>query len=156
MLELELQLLQPKNTTALDELITVFAAVFEMEPFVRPSKSHLSKLLNKEHFFAVTATIAGKVIGGLTFYVLDQYYSERPLAYMYDLAVLTEFQRKGVGSKLIAFTNHYCKERGFEEVFVQAEQVDDYAIDFYRATGPTREEQVVHFSYHLRSNRDKK
>jgi aminoglycoside 3-N-acetyltransferase I len=43
----------------------------------------------------------------------------------------------------------YCRERGYEEVFVQADKVDDYAIDFYRATPITAEEEVVHFYYSL-------
>lgn len=126
-----------------------------MENFKRPDQTHLKSLLNKETFFAVTAKTEHKIIAGLTVYVLDQYYSEKPLAYIYDLAVSVEYQRKGVGRKLIEFTNEYCKENGFEEVFVQADKVDDYAIDFYRSTKPTSEEQVAHFSYKLTGNKDK-
>jgi aminoglycoside 3-N-acetyltransferase I len=87
--------------------------------------------------------------------VLDQYYSTKPLAYLYDLAVLTEYQRKGVGRKLIEFTNNYCRQEGFKEVFVQADKMDDYALDFYRSTNPTLEEQVVHFSYIFKNQNDK-
>ena len=115
-LEMEIQLLQPTNLAELNELISVFADVFEMEGFMPPSQTHLQKLLHKEHFFAVVAKYENKIIGGLTVYVLDQYYSEKPLAYIYDLAVLPKHQRKGVGRKLIAFTNQYCRQQGFEEV----------------------------------------
>jgi aminoglycoside 3-N-acetyltransferase I len=38
---------------------------------------------------------------------------------------------------------------GFEEVFVQADEADDYALDFYRTTKPTNEEKVRHFYYSL-------
>ena len=41
------------------------------------------------------------------------------------------------------------QSKNLEELFVQADKVDDYAIDFYRATGPTNEEQVIHFYYSL-------
>jgi aminoglycoside 3-N-acetyltransferase I len=146
---MEIQLLQAHNLEELNELISVFEDVFEMENFKRPNKAHLQKILKKDTFFAVIARTDNKIIAGLTVYVLDQYYSEKPLAYIYDLAVLTQYQRKGVGKKLIAFTNAYCRQQGFEEVFVQADKVDAYAIDFYRSTKPTREEQVVHFSYNL-------
>ncbi|GAB2792775.1 hypothetical protein GCM10027275_42140 [Rhabdobacter roseus] len=148
-MEIEIQLLQPKNRQELDELISVFERVFEMIHFTRPSQVHLETLLNKENFMAVTAKCEQKVIAGLTVYVLDQYYSEKPLAYIYDLAVLNEYQRMGVGRKLIAFIRELCRQKGFEEVFVQADKVDDYAIDFYRSTQPTDEEQVVHFYYKL-------
>lgn len=144
-----IQLLKHNDLDQLNELISVFENVFEMDSFKRPSKAHLQKLLDKDTFFAVVATTENKVIAGLTVYLLDQYYSERPLAYIYDLAVLTAYQRKGIGKKLIEFTTEYCRNKGFEEVFVQADKVDDYAIDFYRLTRPTNEEQVVQFSYVL-------
>lgn len=148
-METKIEILQPDNIEELYQLISVFENVFEMESFERPSQTHLKKLLKKESFFAVLAKINNKIIAGLTVYVLDQYYSESPLAYIYDLAVLKEYQRKGVGKKLINFTIDYCKQKGFEEVFVQADKIDDYAIDFYRSTKPTVEAPVVHFNYKL-------
>ena len=120
-----------------------------MQNFKRPSQTHLQNLLDNDNFVAVVAKSESKIIGGLTVYVLNQYFSEKPLAYIYDLAVLTPFQRKGVGRELIAFTNAFCKKKGFEGVFVQAEKVDDYAIDFYRLTKPTEELQAVQFYYEL-------
>lgn len=154
-METQIQIIQPNNLTELNELITVFEIVFEMERFIRPGETHLINLLHNKGFFAVIAKTEGKVIAGLTVYVLDQYYSEKPLAYIYDLAVLNAYQRKGVGRKLIEFTNQYCKEKGFDGVFVQADKADDYAIDFYRSTKPTEELPVVHFNYKLNDENDK-
>jgi aminoglycoside 3-N-acetyltransferase I len=151
-MELEILILQSNNINELNELISIFEIVFGMENFERPTQAHLQNLLNRELFFAVVAKNGNKIIGGLTVYILDQYYSEKPLAYIYDLAVLAEYQRKGVGRKLIEFTNEYCRQNGFEEVFVQADKVDDYAINFYRSTKPSGEEHVVHFSYRLKKN----
>jgi len=148
-LEADVHIIQSNDIDKLNELISVFEIVFDMKNFKCPSETHLQKLLNKDTFFAVIAASGKKIIGGLTVYVLDQYYSEKPLAYIYDIAVLTDYQRKGVGKKLIEFTSDYCRQNGFEEIFIQADKVDDYAIDFYRLTKPTAEEQVVHFSYNL-------
>lgn len=148
-MNLELQILQSDNIKEFRDLILVFEDVFEMKNFNLPSELHLQKLLDRETFYVVTAKTNDQVIGGLTVYALDRYYSDKPLAYIFDLAVLTGYQRKGVGRKLIAFTNQYFKEKGFEEVFVQAEEVDDYALEFYRLTNPTKEENVRHFSYSL-------
>jgi hypothetical protein len=44
----------------------------------------------------------------------------------------------------------FCKGIGMEEVFVQADQADQHAIEFYQATGGIAE-QVVHFYYPLNS-----
>ena len=152
-MNIEIQLLESQNPEELKELISVFVNVFEKKDFKLPNEMHLQQLLEKETFFAVVAKTNSVIIGGLTVYILNQYYSRRPLAYLYDLAVLTNYQRKGVGKSLLAFTNKYCRQKGFEEVFVQAEKIDDYAIDFYRSTKPTSEEQVMHFSYKLIENK---
>ncbi|HEX2533024.1 MAG TPA: hypothetical protein VHK69_04780, partial [Chitinophagaceae bacterium] len=81
----EVQLLKTTDGDKLKELISVFEAVFEMERLDRPSATYLGHLLNKGSFFAVVALAGNKVIAGLTAYVLDQYYSEKPLMYLYDL-----------------------------------------------------------------------
>lgn len=143
------QILTPKDLDKLNDLISVFEKVFEMEPIQRPDRTYLHKLLSKENFMAIVAVSENKVIGGLTIYVLDRYYSEKPSAYIYDLAVRTEYQRKGVGKKLIAFTNDHCRQNGFAETYVQADKQDTDAIDFYRLTNPTLESEVVHFTYNL-------
>lgn len=131
------------------ELIRLFEIVFEMEKFSIPSTDHLERLLAKESFGVFVAEHGGTIVGGLTTYVLEQYYSEKPLAYIYDLAIAVDFQRKGIGQQLIAEGLQYYKQEGFEEVFVQADKVDTYALDFYRKTKPTEEEDVSHFYYLL-------
>jgi aminoglycoside 3-N-acetyltransferase I len=42
----------------------------------------------------------------------------------------------------------YCQKMGMEEVFVQADEEDHHAIEFYRVTGGIGE-NVVHFYYPL-------
>jgi aminoglycoside 3-N-acetyltransferase I len=129
-------------------LIRLFEEVFEMKNFIIPEEKYVAQLLSKENFFVFVAIADNNVVGGLTAYALQQYYAVSPLAYIYDLAVTTSFQRQGIGKLLIASLTSYCKDNGFEEVFVQADKVDEYALEFYRSTGG-REEQVVHFSYLL-------
>ncbi|TGL44442.1 GNAT family N-acetyltransferase [Leptospira perdikensis] len=128
------------------ELLRVFEDVFEMKNFQIPSSSYLQTLLDRDDFFVFVSIFDNQVIGGLTTYTLRQYYSEKPLVYIFDLAVLTKYQRQGIGKSLIQGINAYCKKMGVEEVFVQADLVDDYALDFYRSTG-ARAEDVVHFYY---------
>ena len=130
------------------ELILLFEVVFDMKDFVMPPEAHLQQLLDREDFFVFVALAEGKVAGGLTAYTLVQYYAVQPLVYIYDLAVANELQRRGIGRSLIAGLNDYCRQAGVEEVFVQADEVDDHALAFYHATGGTAE-KVVHFYYPL-------
>ncbi len=138
-----------KDIQKFTELIYLFEDVFEMEDFVIPGSDHLVKLLANPNFIVLVASANNEIVGGLTAYVLDQYYSTRPLAYIYDLAVKKQEQRKGIGKKLISAFNQFCQEIGFEEVFVQADKEEQHAVNFYRSTDPTEEEQVIHFYYTL-------
>ncbi len=148
-MEIEIKKLDHNDLPNFIDLIDVFEDVFEMKNFSLPNKDHLAGLLSLPDFIVFVACDDSKVIAGMTAYVMHQYYSERPLAYIFDLAVIQKHQRKGIGQQLISSFNQYCREKGFEEVFVQADQVDKYALDFYRSTKPTEEEEVSHFYYTL-------
>ena len=130
------------------ELIRVFEDVFEMKNFKMPGEIYLKQLLEKEDFFVFVALHENQVVGGLTSYIMHQYYSKSPLVYIFDLAVKTELQWKGIGKILIAANNTYSKTIGAEAVMVQADEADDYAIKFYHSTGATAQ-KVIHFDYHV-------
>jgi ribosomal protein S18 acetylase RimI-like enzyme len=144
----EVKKLGKQDLVSFIALIRVFEDVFEMENFTLPDEKHLQQLLEKDSFFVFVALSGNEVVGGLTAYTLEQYYSLKPLVYLFDLAVKTQCQRQGIGRKLMAAINEYCKNTDVEEVFVQADEVDDYALEFYKATGGIAE-QVVHFNYPL-------
>ena len=133
----------------LTELIKVYEEVFEMKNFTLPTAQYLQSLLEKETVIFYVAVIDKKVVGGLTAHVLPSTYFTSSEVYIYDLAVETEFQRKGIGRHLIKSLKEYCVSLGLKEVFVQADLEDRHAIDFYRATGGIAE-SVVHFSYKLK------
>lgn len=132
----------------LKTLIHVYEEVFEMERFAFPRDGYLQALLQREGLIFFVAMAEEKVIGGLTAHVLPSVYFESAEVYVYDLAVQSSYQRKGVGRNLMASLSKYCREQGYREIFVQADLVDQHALDFYRATGG-QAERVVHFSYAL-------
>lgn len=148
-METEIKILDATDLKDFVALLQVFEVTFEIQNFSMPDEMHLQTLLSKKDFKAIVAKQQDKVIGGLTIYILDQYYSKKPLAYIYDLAILPNYQRQGIGISLIEFLMRYCKENNFEEVFVQADKVDEYAIEFYRKTKPTSEKECLQFSYGL-------
>jgi aminoglycoside 3-N-acetyltransferase I len=127
------------------DLINVFKEVFEWSSV--PTKTHLQKILTNPTFFVFVAKADSKLVGGLTVHILDSYETEKPSAYIYDLAVLAEYQRQGIGKSLIMAVNDYCRQQGFGEVFVQAETDDEQAMNFYRTTDISSELQATHFTY---------
>lgn len=148
MSDLEIRKLSHSDIDYFIELIQVFDDVFEREDRSLPGKDHLQNLLAKDNFLIFAALVNNTIVGGLTAYILQQYYSALPLVYIYDVAVKTRFQRQGIGKLLMSNIIDYCKKNGMEEVFVQADFEDSYAIDFYHSTGATSQ-QTVHFSYFL-------
>ena len=142
----EIKKLGTKDLEKFLALIRLFEQVFEMKDFKLPDEKHLKQLLDKDDFFVFVALADQTVIGGLTAYSLQQYYSEKPLVYLYDLAIGAEFQRQGIGKELIATLQKYSNEIGTEEIFVQAHEEDKHALDFYHSTGATAE-KVVQFYY---------
>lgn len=132
----------------LTELINLYENVFEMAHFILPDAEYLQSLLEKESVIFYVAMIDKRIVGGLTAHILPSTYFPSSEVYLYDLAVETRFQRKGIGRQLINSLKEYCAGLGLKEVFVQADLEDQHALDFYQATGGIAE-SVVHFSYEL-------
>jgi aminoglycoside 3-N-acetyltransferase I len=146
-MESSLLLLNNSDFILFGELLTVFKEAFRMEDFKVPSRWHLEKILSTPGFISIVSIKDKKIMGGLTAYTLPQYYSEKPIAYLYDLAVKPEFQKQGIGTALFEGLVRYCKKRGYRELFVQAHRVDDLAVKLYRSLNPTREDDMLHFTF---------
>ncbi len=129
-----------------EELLHVFEVVFENGNTNLPPTNYLEKLLQQPSFMVFVAIKNHRVIGGLTAYIFDQYYSQKTMVYVRDLAVLNDFQRQGIGTKLMSELVQHCYSEGSDEVFVQAEREDTYALDFYRKTGAA-EIDMIYFYY---------
>ncbi|MEJ1239351.1 GNAT family N-acetyltransferase [Chryseolinea sp. T2] len=148
-MKVEIFKIDPTDTQSFSRLLTVFAEVFGMTGFQPPPEEHLITVLQKESFFSYAATVSDVLIGGVTCYVLSPYYSASPYVYIFDLAVLPRFQRLGFGRRLVQAVIQHGRELGAEEVFVQADDIDTHALEFYRAIGGMAE-KVTHFTYPLR------
>ncbi len=131
----------------LEDIIKLFGDVFRLKEITIPDSKYLAKLLNNDNFISFAALLDNEVVGGLTAFILNQYISNKSMAYIYDLAVTVQYQRKGIGKKLIEYVKEYCQENGLIEMFVQADKSDENAIKFYRATNPSSELEAIQFNY---------
>jgi aminoglycoside 3-N-acetyltransferase I len=140
------QRLTTHHLTEFIELLQIYEAVFDMPDFHLPDKSYLKNLLSGDDLIIYTATHESAVVGGLTAYVLPSCYSRSAEIYIYDFAVHTDFQKKGVGKQLLSDFSDYCRKNNHPGFFVQAVTTDVHAVEFYRATGG-KPESVVQFTY---------
>lgn len=138
--------LQPNDAATFRELVLLFASVFDTNAAVIPGEAYLAAQLAQPGFVAFAAMLDGVVIGGLSAYELRDYRAEGSELFLYDIAVRPDMQRTGAGRQLMDALKAYCSENGIRELFVAADEEDQDALDFYKATGG-EEAKVVHFSY---------
>ncbi len=129
-------------------LINIFKEVFENTDEI-PGNTYLLTLLLNPNFTVFVVKINNTVVGGLTIYTLYQYYSEKPLAYIYDVGITSTYQRKGLGKALMEEVCRFCEQNGFETAYVEAEADDEQAVSFYRKTRYSLEMNAIHFNYSL-------
>jgi len=144
----EVKRLGRDNLLLAQQLFKLFDEVFKQEnPSIAP-KYHLGKLLSNPAFICFVALLKGEVLGGLTAYELPMYHNVLPEIFIYDIAISTVHQRKGIGSKLLSAIQQYAFQQGIKTIFVNADEADSHALDFYSATGG-REAKVVQFTYRI-------
>jgi aminoglycoside 3-N-acetyltransferase I len=99
------------------------------------SQTYVERLLNDGTFWALAAFDGDRPIGGLTAHAIPMTRSESTELFIYDVAVRSEYQRRGVGRHLIATLRRQAAEAGIAVLFVPADNEDEHALDFYRAIG---------------------
>jgi aminoglycoside 3-N-acetyltransferase I len=127
-------------------LLKVFGDAFdEVETYceAQPKTEYLQSLLGKDYFIALAALKQGEVVGGLVAYELQKFEQERSEIYIYDLAVAATHRREGIATALIQSLKNIALERGAYVIFVQADYVDEPAIELYTKLGIR--EDVLHF-----------
>ncbi len=118
------------------ELFVLMAGVFETEnePL---SDGYLARLLGRDDFWALAASVDGRIVGGLTAHTLPLTRAEVSEIFIYDLAVLKDYQRQGIGRALVATLRSLAAAAGVGVVFVPADNEDTHALAFYQAVGGT-------------------
>jgi aminoglycoside 3-N-acetyltransferase I len=115
-------------------LFNVMAEVFETES-EELSDDYIDRLLGREDFWAIAAFADEDIVGGLTAHTLPMTRAQYSEIFIYDIAVRSEHQRKGIGRGLVAELRAQAAGVGIRELFVPADNEDVHALDFYRALG---------------------
>ncbi len=144
--ELKIRHLGKHDAANFYKLITLFHAIFETKAELKVGKNHLKKLLARPDFIVFAVFLDNEIVGGLTAYELKSYSFEGSEIYIYDVAIKPGFQRKGLGKKLILSLKKYCEQNAIKVMFVEADEEDQHAVNFYHSTG-AHAEKVVHFNY---------
>jgi aminoglycoside 3-N-acetyltransferase I len=131
---MEIRRLRPGDEESAHEMCAMMAAVFE-EARDELDDAHVRTLLAREDFWAVVASDAGAVVGGVTAHTLPMTRSPSAELFIYDLAVRADRQRRGIGRALLTELLSLAAAAGIHTSFVAADDEDAHALDFYRALG---------------------
>lgn len=151
---LEFRQLTSNDTDLMVALTTCLGEAFNDIPTYTakpPSTDYLKGLLSGDSFIALAALEGNSVVGGLAAYELKKFEQERSEIYIYDLAVSSEYRRKGIATSLIEMLRTIAASRGAYVLFVQADtgDADEPAIALYNKLGIR--EEVLHFDISVKS-----
>lgn len=132
-----------QSITELQELISVFSQAFESE--YSTSETYLKTVLENKAAIRLGAFSEQKIVGGLIAFEMTPIHGIKEL-YIYDIAVHPEYQKRGIGAKLIEHLKAEAKNRDIGTIFVEAESEDEGAVAFYRKIGG-EEIAVNHFNF---------
>ena len=127
-------------------------ALFDYPPERRAARAYLRDPAN----LFLLAVVQGEAVGFLRGTALSQVHTTRPQMFLYEIAVLPKFQRRGIARSLIERLIRFCRTRGFEEIFVFTSPNNRPAVRLYRSTGGVTETDADRmFVYRLRRRRGK-
>lgn len=93
------------------------------------------KFLTKPGAKAFVATIDGEPCGLISFYPDKDYFTDHPRAYVDNLVVAQESERKGVGRTLLDYVEGWAHEHGYREVVLDVFAGNHGAIACYERQG---------------------
>jgi aminoglycoside 3-N-acetyltransferase I len=131
---MRLKRLKAGDREAAKALFALMAKVFE-EDSEELSDGYIDRLLGQEDFWAIAAFADKDIVGGLTAHTLPMTRAQSSELFIYDIAVRSDHQRKGIGRQLIAELRAQAAGVGIRELFVPADNEDVHALEFYRALG---------------------
>jgi aminoglycoside 3-N-acetyltransferase I len=134
MAEIRVERLTTADVERARALFATMAHVFATEAEVL-SDGYLARLLGRDDFWTLAASVDGQLVGGLTAHTLPLTRAEVFEVFIYDIAVVPDWQRQGVGRQLMSTLRSQAARAGIRVVFVPADNEDTHALDFYRALG---------------------
>lgn len=133
-----------RSVSDLRQLHAVFNLVFESKDSSPPSKDNIESLLQRKDICFLVVLSEEKVVGGLAAYELQLLSGEREF-YLYDIGVHPDYQKQGIGTKLIQELKKQARTRNISTIFVEAESDDMGAVAFYKSLN-AEQLKVEHFN----------
>lgn len=143
-MNIQIRRLAAQDAVAAAAVTQLMARVFEHGE--GSSAERMQNLLRDARFWLFAAFAGDEPVGGLCAHVLPLTSQHGAELFIYDIAVTTDFQRRGIGRQLMQAALGAAAEANLVATFVPAEGDDAQALAFYRGMGGD-EQAVSMFSF---------
>ncbi|HVG40009.1 MAG TPA: GNAT family N-acetyltransferase [Chitinophagaceae bacterium] len=115
-----------------------------------PDKDYLQKFIADDRTYLLASFIDDLIVGYTLAYRFPSLYAAEYLAYLYDIEVLPQYRRKGVGRKLVEAITEILKKDGVTELWLgtAVDNVEGQAL--FQATGAVKSGETFNdYTYYL-------
>lgn len=131
-----IELIKPDEIEKFIELRNIFIDVFNQSAPAL-DEEQLRQVRDNRNFVAIGATVGFELAGGLTAHIVPNYYKGGLDLFVYDVAIKSSHQGKGVGVELLNFAKSFCVDHKIKEMHVSVREDDKNAMSYYSKTGAT-------------------
>jgi ribosomal protein S18 acetylase RimI-like enzyme len=106
----------------------------------RPPLGHdaAAQFLRNERNHLLVAFEGRDAVGMLLAHELDRRHADERKMFLYEIDVLADHRRRGIGRGLMAAFAELCRNRGYVKAWVLTDEENEPAMAFYAACGGTR------------------
>ena len=140
----DLKVIQDLNLKLFEKEYNEFDKTLDISwTFSEEGKKYFSESIKKG--FAAVAEADGKIVG----YILggkgetESWRTIKKIAELYNMLVLEDYRRKGVGTRLVNAFLDWCKQNKFNHIKVVASSQNMRGIDFYKKFGFKEQDMVL-------------
>lgn len=99
------------------------------------SPEHMRRLLGDDRNTLIVASDGGRPVGFLVAYRFPRVDRDREMVYLYEIEVVPEYRRRGIGTRMIRQLEEVCRARDVLKIWVGTEAGNLAARALYEATG---------------------
>jgi ribosomal protein S18 acetylase RimI-like enzyme len=99
------------------------------------SRAYMETFFGNPANYLIVAEVGGKSAGFLLAHALQRLKEDARKMFIYEIDVAEEFQRQGVGTRLIEYVVDVVTSERMLNAFVFTNQSNKGAVEFYKSTG---------------------
>lgn len=125
--------------------LEAFLKAFSFKNFQSVNHNFLTNPLN----YILAAYADNLPVGYLLGYELERPETDNPTFFVYDIEVLKDYRKKGIGTELMDAFKQSAKEKKATEIFVASNKSNIPAMNFYRKSGYIKEknDDIIMINY---------